>query len=269
MSTSRFKKIYIEITNICNLSCEFCLPDNRKKENITIEKFEYILEQIKPYTDYIYLHVKGEPLMHPHVNELIEVATNRGFKVNITTNGTLIEKLKTKNIRQINYSMQSNSNIEDIRKTIKYLRAFIKHTEIFASLRLWSDESKENVILKNMLLEEFNSLNNIEGIKNKAKLDTNIFLSIENEFTWPDLEFRENKENGYCHALKDHIAILVDGTVVPCCLDHKGSIVLGNIYNQNIKEIIESDRFKNMKSGFQNRVLVEDLCKKCNFTNRF
>lgn len=269
MNSRKFKKIYIEITNICNLSCDFCMPDNRKKEYMKMEDFEYILEQIKPYTEYIYLHVKGEPLMHPNINQFIEIAYNKGFKVNITTNGTLIDKLQTKKIRQINYSMQSNKDVGDIRKTIKHLRKFIVDTDIYLSLRLWSDESKGNIKIKEMLLEEFAYLQNKLEITDKVKLDKNIFLSIENEFTWPDLENSENKNEGYCHALKDHIAILVDGTVVPCCLDHKGNIVLGNIYGQDIKEIIESDRFINMQSGFKNRVLVEKLCKKCNFANKF
>lgn len=269
MIQKRFKKVYIEITNICNLSCDFCMPDNRKKEYMKIEKFEYILEQIKDYTKYIYLHVKGEPCMHPNINEYIDIASQKGFFVNITTNGTLIERLTTKNIRQINYSMQSNSDVKDVKKIIQEIRNFVKDTNIYVSLRLWTEKSRLNKELKEMLLKEFELLNGIEDLQDKKKLDNNIFLSIENEFDWPDMQAGNEKEDGYCYGLKDHIAILVDGTVVPCCLDHRANINLGNIYEQSLEDILNSDRVKNIINGFQNRKAIEKLCKNCNFKDRF
>ncbi|MDD2181495.1 MAG: radical SAM protein [Bacilli bacterium] len=265
----RFKKIYIEITNICNLSCSFCAPNNRKKEYMNLDDFNYILSQIKEYTDYIYLHVKGEPLMHPNINEIIDLAHQNGLFVNITTNGTLIDMLYNKNIRQINYSMQSTKDIKKIRQTIRKMRNFIKDTNIYLSLRIWSEQSKKNISLKKMLLEEFESINSIDEIKDKKKLDINIFLSIEQEFKWPDIDSNIETTEGYCYGLKDHIAILVDGTVVPCCLDNNGDIALGNIYYDNIKDILESKKALKIIEGFQNRKIEESLCKKCNYKDRF
>lgn len=265
----QFKKIYIEITNICNLSCPFCSPDKRKKEYMNIKNFEHILDKIKNYTDYVYFHVKGEPLIHPYINDFIELASSKGFQINITTNGTLIENLKTKKIRQINYSMQSTNDIERIREIVRKLRQFIKNTDIYLSLRLWSDESKNNTLLQEMLLDEFENLKSLNDIVDKKAIDYNIFLSIEEEFIWPDEPCENGSREGYCHALKDHIAILVDGTVVPCCLDHKGIINLGNIYDSNLKEILDTARVKNITTGFKNRKIVEELCKNCNFKNRF
>lgn len=261
----RFKKIYIEITNICNLSCSFCAPHNRKKEYMDLDDFNYILSQIKEYTDYIYLHVKGEPLMHPHINEFIDLANQKGFFVNITTNGTLIDILYNKNIRQINYSMQSTNDIEKVRLTIRKLRNFIKDTNIYLSLRLWSEQSKNNIILKQMLLEEFE----VNEIQDKKQLDKNIFLSIESEFEWPDINNDEETTEGYCYGLKDHIAILVDGTIVPCCLDNNGDLNLGNIYYDNIETVLENDRTKKIITGFQNRNIEEELCRKCKYKNKF
>lgn len=269
MNKKRFKKIYIEITNICNLSCSFCMPDNRKKEYMVIDKFTHILDEVKNYTDYIYLHVKGEPLMHPLINDFIELAYQRGIKVNITTNGTLIDKLNNKNIRQINYSMQSTNDVEEIRGIIKKIRAFIKDTNIYFSLRLWTEQVKLNDKLKQMLIEEFDLLDRIEDIQDKKEIDNNIFLSIEEEFKWPNLTNSDEESVGYCYGLKDHIAILVDGTVVPCCLDNNGDISLGNIYNSSLNEILESERVNNIIIGFQNRQAVEKLCQKCDFKNKF
>ena len=62
-----FNRIYIEITNICNLKCSFCPITTRKKEFMSVSDFEVVLSKIKNYTKHIYLHVKGEPLMHPNL----------------------------------------------------------------------------------------------------------------------------------------------------------------------------------------------------------
>lgn len=262
----RFKKIYIEITNICNLSCDFCAPDNRVKAYMQKEDFIKVLKEIKPYTQYIYLHVKGEPLLHPKINEFIDIAHQQGFYINLTTNGTLRHKLTTKNIRQINYSMQSAANIKEMQEIIQDLKAYIQDTNIYLSLRLWIDKIKGNQDIEQMLKEEFPLFDKIED---KRKLDNNIFLSIENEFVWPDMEQKELSKEGYCYGLKDHIAILVDGTIIPCCLDHKGCISLGNILEDNLEDVLQSPRVSRMIEGFQNRKATEALCQTCAFKNRF
>ena len=106
----RFKRVYIEITNVCNLSCNFCPKTMRKAHSMDVDSFKKILDQVKPYTDYLYLHLKGEPLLHPNLPEFLDLCAEREFKVNITTNGTLLRKMKDKiikkpSIRQINISL--------------------------------------------------------------------------------------------------------------------------------------------------------------------
>ena len=101
-------------------------------------------------------------------------------------------------------------------------------------------------------------------------LKDNFFISIQNEFKWPEIKDKSsNITTGYCHALKDHIAILVDGTVVPCCLDNNGDINLGNIYKEPLEDIVNSERALRIIQGFQNRTCVEELCKNCEYKNRF
>jgi len=125
----KYKKIYIEITNICNLSCSFCSIDNRVKESITLEKMEHILKNINNYTDYVYLHVKGEPLLHKELKEILDLCKKYNKKVNITTNGTLIKEnikeLKHPVVRQINLSLHSENNkqdyLEEIFETVSFL----------------------------------------------------------------------------------------------------------------------------------------------------
>ena len=87
-----FKRIYIEITNQCNLNCTFCKKNSRPAKYLSLEEFTYILEQIKEDTRYIYLHVQGEPLMHPLLHQFINIAKEKNFNTHIDTNGNLINK---------------------------------------------------------------------------------------------------------------------------------------------------------------------------------
>src|SRR5690554_4856645 len=108
----KFKKFYIEITSVCNLACTFCPQTKRKANFIKVDDFTKILNEIQPHTEYIYFHVKGEPLLHPHIDELLDISYEKGFKVNITSNGTLINKAKHKilgkpALRQLNFSLHS------------------------------------------------------------------------------------------------------------------------------------------------------------------
>lgn len=255
----RFKRVYIEITNVCNLKCSFCPPHKRENRFMTFYEFKSILEKIKPYTEYIYLHVKGEPLLHPEFDTFVKYAFNKGFKINLTTNGTLLKKHLsiTKYLRQINISLHA-TNSEEIIETAQNIN------DTIINFRIWNiDTNKEAVKL---LENRFNI--HIENTKNFT-LSQNKFLSQESLFEWPDISKEETFETGYCHALKDQIAILVDGTIVPCCLDNNGDINLGNILFQNFEEILNSEKVIQIIEGFKNRIASEELCKKCTYKNRF
>ena len=255
----RFKKVYIEITNICNLKCEFCFPNNRKLEYMDLDKFKLILSKIKPYTKYIFLHVKGEPLLHPYIKEFVKYAFNEGFEINLTTNATLLSKHLdiTQYLRQINISLHATNEVEIIKiaKNIK---------DCIINFRVWNFEENKKAI--DLLEKEFDI--KIENISN-FKIKDNIFVSAQNKFEWPNINKNINLEQGYCHALKDQIAILVDGTIVPCCLDNNGDIPLGNIFHDDFQDVLNSDKVINIINGFKNRICVEELCKKCEFKTKF
>ena len=263
-----YKKIYIEITNSCNLKCEFCIKNTRKIEYIKIEKFKEMLNKIDKYTNYLYFHILGEPLMHPKINELIDIASSK-FKINITTNGYLIEKIKNnKNIRQLNISLHSYNEKYGI-SLEKYLNKIFETVDIlkqytYISYRFWINSKYSDEIIE-MLNKKYNTNLTFDTIKNNTTVETNIFVSKINEFIWPDLDNKFENKCGKCYALKDHIGILVDGTIVPCCLDTKGIIKLGNIYDDEIKKIIESKKYKNILIGFQENKKIEKLCQKCKF----
>ena len=260
-----FKKVYVEITNNCNLDCSFCVKNKRDKMFINIDDFKKVLNKLNGYTKYLYFHIMGEPLLHPYINELIDIASD-DYYVNITTNGYLLNKVKdNKNIRQINISLHSfddryNKSLDEYLNNIfdSVDKLVVNNTII--KYRLWVDSVHKSDII-NKLEDKYK----VKIDSNEVKLDNNVYYEVEQEFIWPSYDNDYYSENGSCRALRDHIGILVDGTIVPCCLDSEGTIKLGNIYKNEINDIINSDLFKEMKKGFQDNKKVHDLCKKCNF----
>ena len=275
----QFKKIYIEITNCCNLNCSFCNNNSRTKEFMSISDFEHIINEIKDYTNYIYLHVKGEPLLHPKLKEILDICRSNNMIVNITTNGTLIKKqkdiiLNSFCVRQLNFSLHSENNISTYLEDI-FVSAKELSTKMFISYRLWTlkdyklDKKSTEIVKK--IINTYNlSTKIVDKLykENSIKISFNTFVNKDNLFKWPDLN-HVGKNDNFCYGLKTHIGILVDGTVVPCCLDGEGIINLGNIFEESLSDILKSKRVKNLIKGFANNQCVEELCSKCTFKNRF
>ena len=260
-----YKKIYLEITNNCNLDCEFCIKNNRDKKFMSREDYKIILDKLKSHTKYLYFHVSGEPLLHPYVNDFIDLGNNDYF-INITTNGYLINRIKDNyNIRQINVSMHSFSDKYKI-SLEKYMNDLINVIEslknhTYFSLRFWVDNEYTKDMI-NILEEKYQK--KIE-LKTGFEITKNVFVSINKEFIWPSFDNDYYNEEGTCYALRDHIGILSNGDIVPCCLDVNCVIKLGNIFKDNLDDIVNSKRYNNMLNGFKNNKKVEELCKKCNF----
>jgi len=286
----KLKKVYIEITNVCNLNCHFCSKSDRKPEFMTVESFSDILDEIKPFTRYIYLHVKGEPLLHPYLDKILIISSSKGFKVNITTNGTLLKNVTSKlisspSVRQINISLHSFGEQSDNRNKNNYLNdivAFVKEamekTNMYISLRLWNLDKESNnsnhyngFILKTLEQELGLPFPTPETSKagKSTKLSERLFLHFENEFTWPNVNDSFNNNQGFCLGLRDQVAILTDGSVVPCCLDGEGIINLGNIFKQPFSDIITNERSIGIYNGFSVSLAVEQLCQKCQYKERF
>lgn len=272
----KYKKIYIEITNNCNLKCSFCSEVKRKRRFMTTEEFENILIKIKDYTDYIYLHIKGEPLLHPNIIEFLRLADKYNLKVNLTTNGTLFSKIakelsECKSLHKINFSLHSENNIDN------YCEEIFKNVELLKDkiiiYRLWTlknnqlDSKSQEIVNK---IRKYYNLpqETVDKIytSNNIKIKSTRYVDKDNEFSWP--EVTTHKSNGYCYALKTQIGILVDGTVVPCCLDSNGVVNLGNIFKESLEEIINSEKYISLKKSFQDRKPCEKLCQSCTFKER-
>lgn len=287
----RFKRVYIEISNICNLSCSFCSPVTRPLRIMSVTEFEHILRQVAPFTDYVYFHVKGEPLIHPHVGELFDLCAtalpDKCMQVNLTTNGVLLGEMGTMlldkpALRQINISLHSFTAQEDI-SFERYLSDcidFAKHAnecDKYVVLRLWNLQKDGGVdaatteIIRRVQAEFHPKVDLLEALqKNRSiQLASRVFISWEREFDWPSMTLPELSDEGICYGMRALIGILADGTVVPCCLDADGIVDLGNVLEQPFADILRTRRAKRIADSFTNRKVAEALCRRCTYRTRF
>lgn len=282
----QFAKIYTEITNVCNLDCSFCHGTNRKKGFVSTENFAFFAKNIAPYTDHVYLHVMGEPLLHPEIGKIIDIASNEGLKVSITTNGTLIkERLplllqKADKLYKISISLHSfeaNAGV-DIEKYLEeciYAAKALGEAGVISVLRLWNleglsdtaPENAENGDILNRLKDSFPD--EWQKNRNGQKIGKSVYLEWGERFDWPDMNANDYGEHGYCYAMKDHVAVLCDGSVVPCCLDADGIMTLGNLKEDGLGEILEGEKAKLIAHGFARNTLVHPLCRHCGFARKF
>ena len=274
----KFRKIYVEITNKCNLACSFCIKSNRERKEMSVEEFTCVIEKIKNYTKTIYLHIKGEPLFHSQLDAILAVCDTYGMRVNITTNATLLEHKvailkKHACIRKLNISLHSENKMHNYYERVMSACDCLK--DIYVVYRLWTlDDYKLNAEAKLILdaLAKHYRLDEdkmAEIIKEKhVQISDKVIVDKENMFVWPDVNNDFTHECGYCFGLKTHLGILSNGDVVPCCLDGEGILKLGNIFEESLEEILEKDKTKNIKKGFQDRKPFALLCKKCGFLSR-
>lgn len=273
----RFRKIYLEISNICNLNCSFCPKTKRKNKKMTINEFKSIMPKIRPYSDYLYFHLMGEPLCHPNIKEFLDIAYEYNFKVIITTNGTLLNKvsdilLNAKALHKVNVSLHSfeandiNMSFDDYLDNCFSFGAKLNNIVCY---RLWNNGGKDE--LNNNILNKMKHFFSNEWINEKKgiRIGNLKYLEYGDKFDWPDSSLAEGDNKVFCYALRDQIGILADGMVVPCCLDHDGELALGNIHNSTLEDIINSPRAKAIYDGFSNNIANEALCRKCGYAKRF
>jgi len=286
----KYSKVNIEISNICNLQCSFCPEVIRAKKLIEIDLFEKVISQVAPLTDQVCFHLMGDPLVHPKLAELVEICDRYQVKIFFVTNGVLLREKQAELLlhpafRQVNFSLHSFfDNFKDqspdvyLERIFSYTElAFERRPDLYINYRLWNLDDPLGTGEKNReMLRRIEARFNIQidperdvRREKSAKIKNRLYLHFDTEFVWPALELPVLGDSGTCYGLSNHFGVLVDGTVVPCCLDKEGSIPLGNIIDLPIDEILQAPRSRQILKGFQNGRLVEDLCKRCQYIERF
>lgn len=277
----KFSKAYIEITNICNLSCSFCHGTKRAPRTMSIAEFETAAQKLCGYTEHVYFHLLGEPLLHPELSQMLEIAAQKGFICCITTNGFLIKKrsdtlINADSLYKLSVSLHSfeanetNISLRDYLEDVWEVCCKLSDRGTICALRLWNDGGKNalNDEIYAFLREKTGQSEWEETRRGSRRLCGNINLENAAKFDWPDINAPEYDVQ-FCRGLRDQIAVLSDGTVVPCCLDADGKIPLGNIFADELSDILSSPRAKAVYDGFSNRRPSEELCRKCGYATRF
>jgi len=273
------KKAYLEITNACNLSCSFCHGTKRDIKYLTEAEFKAAAEKIRLHCSYLYFHLMGEPLLHPSLSRFFEIAHGLGFKVIITTNGTLLKKredilLSAPALHKVSISLhayEANHMGISIEGYLSDCFDFCKKASergIICVMRLWNlgglDEKNAYILdkMKAAFPDEW------KEVYSGYKLCDKVFLEWGEKFDWPDIEGEELGCDHTCYGLRDQIGILSDGTVVPCCLDADGAVPLGNIFESDLSDILSGERAVALKTSLERRKVTEALCVRCGYARK-
>ncbi len=273
-----YSRVYVEITNICNMDCSFCHGHNRTPRQMTEAEYAHVLKQLSGKTKYIYHHLMGEPLVHPLLPQFIQMAARAHFYPMITTNGTLLDSrgdaLLDKGLHKVNISLHSfeGDGLDSHRQYIDKIAHFAEKANqsgTLVSLRLWNngcDEGRNDTTLT-LLKEKFPGqwVQNTRGYR----IRDGLFLAWGDRFAWPDLNAPDYGERVFCYGLQDHFGILCDGTVVPCCLDSEGTVALGNVFQEELSDILSSPRAAAMEEGFRCHTATEVFCRHCGYAQKY
>ena len=275
----RFRKIYLEISNVCNLKCAFCPGTRREKRFMTEEEFSALLPKLRPYSDYLYFHLMGEPLLHPLLPRFLEWAGEADFKVILTTNGTFLQKrrdilLNAPGLHKVNISLHAfEANDLDVpfEQYLSDCFAFGKAAEgkVLTVYRLWNNGGADvlNETILDAMVEAFPKPWAVE--RRGTRIGNRVYLEYGDKFDWPDLSAPDGGEACFCYGLRDQIGVLCDGTVVPCCLDHEGDIALGNVFREDLDSILTKPTAQVIYDGFSDKKAVMELCRRCGYARRF
>lgn len=255
-----------------------------------LDLFENIVEQVAPLTELVCFHLMGDPLVHPKIAEMIDICDSHQAKIFLVTNGVLLRPEKYdlmlhRRFHQINFSLHSFFDNFPDKDPSNYLerifgfveRALAERPELYLNFRLWNlndpmGSQNRNVEMLQRLCERFDFTPPSEVDVRKRKsfnIKGRLYLHFDTEFIWPSLDLPVLGTAGRCYGLSSHFGILVDGTIVPCCLDKEGEIPLGHVTDGLIIDTLASSRAQKILRGFKERKLHEDLCQRCQYIERF
>jgi MoaA/NifB/PqqE/SkfB family radical SAM enzyme len=290
MASKRFHKINLEISNICNYQCSFCPEVERPKARMSKELFAKVLDQAAPLTDLLCFHLMGEPLTHPDLDFFLKSCEAKQVKVFLVSNGSLLsaekhQVLLNPTIYQTNFSLHSfpdNFPHKDPSQYLQKIFTFVDQAlqdrpEMYLNFRLWDLQEVRSAGAGHQQIQKaieehfgFQFPTQIDVRKKKSfRIQGRLYLHYDTQFDWPSMSLPVLGRQGTCKGLSNHIGILVEGTVVPCCLDKEGQIPLGRIQDQSLEAILKGSLATQLKQGFARGELIHPLCQRCQYIERF
>jgi len=222
------------------------------------------------------------------------MANEKGFKTVLTSNGTLLHRCLPlldalpHKIQLSLHSHESNARGE----LASYMQEVMNFSMQAAEkgtcmvLRLWNQGGRDLENEEVMRLIEQYVPKPWKERPDGFRLADHLYLEFDRKFEWPtageeseknlkdELEKESEDESGeespkkekkqlFCKALIKQIGVQSDGSLVPCCLDHDGDVVLGNLLHQSLEEILASPRAQALIDGFKHHTASEKLCQNC------
>ena len=274
-------KIYLEITNVCNLDCTFCHKTARAKKLMSAQEFDLLIGKLAGKAKYLYFHLMGEPTLHPLLPHFIKTARDKGFLPMITTNGSLLREKGEALLSALPYKISISLHAPEANAAFAadgYLESCVSFAKEAAArgsivaLRLWNlgSGADNSNILEHLHASFPGEWGKVRG-GSSLRLADKLFLEWGERFDWPDPALPECPTDAdfFCYGLRDQIGVLVDGTVVPCCLDAEGTLALGNLFVSDLEDVLASPRAKAIYDGFSHRRAVESFCRTCGYARRF
>ncbi|WP_164867174.1 radical SAM/SPASM domain-containing protein [Helicobacter pylori] len=276
-----FKKIYIELSDICGLQCSFCPNPKNIRGVMPLELFEKICKEAAPLTPIITFHVLGDPCKLKNLNHYLNAAKRFSLKVDLVTSGAYLHNFETllqDAIYQISISLDAGLDNHNKLNQHRYIQKILefcrykceKNSEVFLNLRIQDSTLEKHQNLIKPFLESFECVS-LETLKSQGRirLFKKSFLNIQKTFKWPDLNapnsLNQKSKIPYCYGLIKQIAILSNGVVVPCCMDTQAHINLGDLNHTPLKDILNSQKAMAIKTHFLKGEALEPLCKNCSY----
>lgn len=268
MTTSQEARI--EISTYCNYDCEFCPYGDdfyRKKEIMSNEMFDDILEKISKFSQIntITLSGLGEIFFDKNILYKISKIKSKGYRLNILTNGSLLDMKMIDNILL--------SGVDSIRISVhttnpnqyKKITKSNHHSHVLDMIQyIQNHPLKKNIdliISADIIDINENNINNL--IMKFSSVD---LLEIWKPHNWILYKnYRQGKKSKITcgRPFKGPIQVQVDGTINMCCFDYNGKLLIGDLKTQSLEEIYSSKEYLHIKNCHESGDMDDLLCKHC------
>ncbi len=265
------KRCSLEITNACNLRCSFCTL-NKGHSFLDIKEIGRLLPMIRDVTPYLYLHILGEPLLHPQFEEILSRTDELGFRVQLVTNGTLLAEYPHladhSSLRKLSVSLHSLQEIDAPESVFKAVeRLLTEDRQCIVELRFYDEKHRKGPVraFYERLMEQYSPVMDSSGT---LRLFEKTYLREEELFRWPDVSDPVVSKRGLCRAT-EMIAVNVHEDVTVCCLDPYARNKIGNLKEKDLREILDSEEYHELMESLRGNRELSDLCSRCTYRERF
>lgn len=273
-------RVWIEPASICNLKCIMCLnKDTPASEKGVMDRGLYrkIIDEISEYAYDVYLHHRGEPLMHPGFPDMIAYAREAGLKVKFHTNGTLMNPELADKILDAGPDLASFSVDGFTRETYEKIRVNADFDRTMENISTFLRKKREKKLSRPYTIVEeidFPRYRTPADEANRKKfsarfkelgLDEMIFKKLYNWAGYLELDGMEKGEMTYtaCTFLWYAAVILWDGTVSPCPQDYYARLKLGDMNKNPLKEIWNGEDYTALRKKMASCVGEISPCSEC------